>query len=139
MNSTWESYYVLFLSSIMALGIPITLVLMSYLLGFSGRREKASVPLLDSAGASIGFNQKINVRFFLAANAALILISLGIELIPCVTTIRCENPADVAKGLLAVTSLCAFASLGLTYSIRKGNMDWLTSEYMGKNKSRERG
>ncbi len=156
MSNTWNSYYVLFLSAIMALGIPISLAILSSLLGMlkgSETKTKAKATFLGSPGGgqkSTGagpdltspqpsFNQKINVRFFMAANAALILITLGLALIPCVTTIQTEKSEDLARGLLAIVTLAGFASLGLTYSVRKGNMDWLTSDYVGKNKIIEKG
>jgi hypothetical protein len=73
----------------------------------------------------------MNVRFFLAANAALILIALGLELIPCVTTLQTNSIEDLLKGLLAIITLAGFAVLGLLYAVRKGDMGWLSSYRQG--------
>ena len=70
--------------------------------------------------------QRINVRFFLAINAALILIALALELVPCVTTIQSENRDGLIKGLISIVTLAGFAVLGLLYSVRKGDMGWMS-------------
>ena len=82
--------------------------------------------------------QRINVRFFLAANAALILITLALMLLPCATTLQSENREGVVKGLISIITLAGFAALGLLYSVRKGDMGWLSSFQSSINKEKRK-
>jgi NADH:ubiquinone oxidoreductase subunit 3 (subunit A) len=130
MPSSWDSYYIVFLSAILSLGIPGILALISYL--FFQKSKPSFFKSSASASQEAGPNQtilgqRINVRFFLAANAALILITLGLELVPCATTIQTQNHEGLIKGLISIVTLAGFAVLGLLYSVRKGDMGWLSS------------
>jgi hypothetical protein len=143
MSSSWDSYSIIFLSAVFSLGIPLFLSGLSFLFrGFSGGKG-ASAALGRGSSPQVAFpirlnqtllGQRMNVRFFLAANAALILITLGLELIPCVTTLQTNAPEDLLKGLLAIISLAGFAVLGLLYAVRKGDMGWLSSYRQGSNR-----
>ena len=128
MPSSWDSYYVVFLSAILSLAIPGSLALISFL--FFKKKKKRSPLLLETVGTQPNrtiLGQRINVRFFIAANAALILIALAIALIPCAITLQTENQEDLLKGLVSIVSLAGFTVLGLLYSVRKGDMGWLSS------------
>ena len=60
---------------------------------------------------------------------ALILIALALELVPCVTTLVGADSHTLIKGLVSIVTLAGFAVLGLLYSVKKGDMSWLTSYY----------
>ena len=124
--ASWDSYYVVFLSAILSLGIPGVLALISYLF-FGKRRKIQATKETEASTPNTILGQKINVRFFLAANAALILFALALELIPCATTLQNGNNEGLLKGLLSIVTIALFAVLGLLYSIRKGDMSWLDS------------
>jgi hypothetical protein len=129
MMSSWDSYYIVFLSAILSLAVPGVLSLISFAffpglrLGKAGSRVKS----LSSPANRTILGQRVNVRFFLAANAALVLIALALELIPSATTLQTENKDGLFKGLIAIVSIATFSILGLLYSIRKGDMGWLSS------------
>ncbi len=133
MQNSWDSYYVVFLSAILSLCIPLSLALISFLFFPRNRmaRKGESVQSVASLSNQTILGQRINVRFFLAANAALILIVLALELVPCVTTLQLENAADheegLLKGIVAIVTVAGFSVLGLLYSVRKGDMGWLSS------------
>lgn len=132
MTSSWDSYYIVFLSAVLSLGIPATLAVISFVFFQRGKGKNKSknsgnnsFPLTKPNRTVIG--QRINVRFFLAANAALILITLALALVPCATTLQLENREGLVKGLFALVTISGFAVLGLLYSVRKGDMGWLSS------------
>ncbi len=136
-NSSWDSYYVVFLSALLSLGVPASLAFASYLFcpksGGSGGRvfrpEKFKTnPILSG--------QRMNVRYFLAANAALILIALALELVPCVTTLNTNNRDGLVKGLISIVTVAGFAILGLLYSVRKGDMGWQSTFQTGTHKGK---
>lgn len=140
MPSGWDVYYVVFLSAVVALGIPAALALISMLVSPGGRarpaapkRENelpgASLPVHETESARESYlGRRINTRFFLSANAALILITLALILIPYVGTLRkdADKPALV-RGLISIVTIAGFSALGLLYSARKGDLDWLQS------------
>jgi len=139
MTSSWDSYYIVFLSAILSLGIPAVLAIISLLLFprnplVSKTKWLQQLPDFNGKNGKVGFGanrtvlgQRINIRFFLAANAALILITLALALIPCATTLKSENQAGLVKGLISIVTIAGFAVLGLLYSVRKGDMGWLSS------------
>ncbi len=129
MMSSWDSYYIVFLSAILSLAIPGALALISFAFFPKIRRSKQDRPVDGSANllSRTILGQRVNVRFFLAANAALVLITLALELIPSATTLQAENKDGLLKGLIAIVSIASFAALGLLYSVRKGDMGWLSS------------
>lgn len=129
MANNCESYYVVFLSAILSLGIPISLALLSFLI--FKRRHPASHPMSEAskfASHRSVLGERINIRFFLASNAALILIALALELIPCVITLHSENREGLLKGLVAIITIAGVALLGLLYAVRKGDMGWLSAQ-----------
>ena len=70
----------------------------------------------------------MNARFFLAANAALVLITLAIAIVPLAGTLQPGNSRQsLVRGLVAIVSVAGFAALGLLYSARKGDLGWLSS------------
>lgn len=128
MTSSWDSYYIVFLSAILSLAIPASLAAISIIF-FPKTKQKRLTPQNLTVGKSNQtiLGQRINVRFFLAANSALILITLGLELVPCATTVQSQNMEGLIKGIISIVTLAGFAVLGLLYSIRKGDMGWLSS------------
>ncbi len=138
MLSSWDSYYIVFLSAVLSLAIPAVLALISFVffpktpVGRANRKKLTEEIEWGKANQTL-LGQRVNVRFFLAANAALILITLALELIPCATTLESENREGLMKGLIAIVTLAGFAVLGLLYSIRKGDMGWLSS-FQRKNR-----
>lgn len=139
MTSSWDSYYVVFLSAILSLSIPMFLALISFIFFPKYRRvRKKGIPLDTSAKNKTILGQRINVRFFIAANGALVLMALALELIPCAITLHQNHREGLLKGLIAVVSLSVFSILGLLYAIRKGDLGWLSSFHKAqghKNKS----
>ncbi len=139
MISSWESYYIVFLSALLSLGIPAGLAVISYVFfpRSSWKRGKLHRGH-ESKQNRMTMGQRINVRFFLAANAALILITLALMLLPCATTLQSENREGVVKGLISIITLAGFAALGLLYSVRKGDMGWLSSFQSSINKEKRK-
>jgi NADH:ubiquinone oxidoreductase subunit 3 (subunit A) len=135
MPSGWDVYYIVFLSAFLALGIPAFLALVSYLVSprIKGRRQQPgdrfNAVLADSKEPNrTALGQKINARFFLAANAALLLITLMLILIPCVGMLQPGTDHEgLLRGLTAIVSISCFAALGLLYSARKADLSWLKS------------
>ena len=136
MASSWDSYYVVFLSAILSLCIP--LLLGGFSLVFLPRKKnKLASNLHGGKPNQTVLGQRMNVRFFLAANAALVLITLALELIPCVTTLQTENREGLIKGLISIITIAGFAVLGLLYSIRKGDMGWISTFHSEESKVEE--
>jgi NADH:ubiquinone oxidoreductase subunit 3 (subunit A) len=133
MPSGWDVYYVVFLSALFALGIPAALSLVSRSLAARGApRTAARAQDSPEAPAASSVGRKLNTRFFLGANASLLLITLALVLIPCISGLQARpDGAQSAAGLrwvvASVVSLAVFASLGLFYASRKGDLDWLRS------------
>ena len=128
MASSWDSYYVVFLSAILSLSIPMLLALISFLLFPKRERPQTKGPLIEaSAKNKTILGQRVNVRFFIAANGSLVLMTFALALIPCAVTLQQDQSDGLLKGLLAVLSLSVFSILGLLYAIRKGDMGWLSS------------
>ena len=131
MPSGWDDYYVVFLSAVLALLVPLILGLLS--LVFSSKRTFKprtfeSAAALSSETKVPMTRQRINTRFFLAANASLVLITLGLALIPCVGTLKSSTDGmGLFRGLIAIVTITGFAALGLLYSARKGDLSWLRS------------
>ncbi len=135
---SWDSYYIVFLAAILSLGIPASLAAISYVFFNKNRGKAFNLPKVQGAKPNRTIlGQRINVRFFLAANAALILITLALELIPCAITLKSENREGLIKGLVAIVTLAGFAVLGLLYSVRKGDMGWLSSFQMEIRKEKK--
>jgi NADH:ubiquinone oxidoreductase subunit 3 (subunit A) len=135
MPSGWDVYYIVFLSAFLALGIPAVLALISYLVSpqIKGRKQQPlrgfNAVLADSNEANKTLlGQKMNARFFLAANAALILITLMLALIPCVGMLQPGTDHEgLLRALTAIVTIAGFAALGLLYSARKTDLGWLKS------------
>lgn len=136
MPSGWEVYYVVFLSALLALGIPATLGLLSRL--FFAKRtdtqlqsQKADLPIVSDPSESSVTSKHVNTRFFLAANSALVLIALGLLMIPAAVMLRPSTGEagneNLVSGLVAILSVIVFAGLGLLYSARKGDLNWIQS------------
>ena len=135
MPSGWDVYYIVFLSAFLALGIPAALALVSYIVSpqIKGRKQQSSpgfnAVLADSTDVNRTIlGQKMNARFFLAANASLILITLMLALVPCVGMLQPGTGHEgLLNGLTAIVSIAGFAALDLLYSARKGDLSWLKS------------
>ena len=133
MPSGWEVYYVVFLSALLALGIPFVLRLLSSL--FSGRGPRARV-LPSSEAFSAGPRKeqpffpgkRVNVRFFLATNAALVLIALMLTIVPGAGSLQAKpDRPELFRTLFSIVSVAVFAAIGLLYSATKGDLSWLRS------------
>jgi len=129
MPSSWDIYYVVFLSALLSLGIPAALGGISRLVTPKAQRRLKQPPQKVQAVQKNQtlLGQRINVRFFLAINAALVLITLALMLIPCVATLHSSDRSSILRGLISVVTIAGFAGLGLLYSARKGDMSWLGS------------
>jgi NADH:ubiquinone oxidoreductase subunit 3 (subunit A) len=140
MTSSWDSYYIVFLSAILSLCIPASLAFISFIFFPKNKlKDRQYSKLRGGEPNRTILGQRINVRFFLAANAALILITLALELVPCATTVQSENQEGLIKGLISIVTLAGFSVLGLLYSIRKGDMGWLSSFNTGGSKEKKSG
>ncbi len=129
MTSSWDTYYIVFLSALLSLGIPGGLAAISFICFSKNKKINKQTKLQPGKPNRTILGQRINVRFFLAANASLILITLGLELIPCATTLHSAPNDGLLEGLIAIVSLAGFSVLGLLYSARKGDLGWLSSFY----------
>ncbi len=133
MPSSWDVYYVVFLSAGVALGIPASLAVISRLVSARPRSsqlpDKASAPAGSREGSHDQLGRRMNARFFLSVNAALVLITIMIALIPCAGMIRNAggDSAQALRALLAIVTLSGLAGLGLLYSSRKGDLSWIRS------------
>lgn len=142
MPSGWDVYYIVFLSAFLALGIPAALAVVSYLISsqIKGRKQRTltdfNTVLSDATQANVtALGQKMNARFFLAANAALILITLMLALIPCVGMLQPGTDHEgLLRGLIAIVTIAGFAALGLLYSARKSDLGWLKSFNRGNER-----
>ena len=144
MPSGWDVYYIVFLSAFLALGIPAALAAVSYLVSprIKGRKQQQlndfNADLADSTQANqTVLGQKMNARFFLAANAALVLITLMLALIPCVGLLQPGTDHEgLLRGLIAIVTIAGFAALGLLYSARKSDLGWLKSYNRGNERAK---
>lgn len=124
MPSGWDAYYVVFLAAALALGIPLTLALLSRLLSPARPAPDVSGKGPSSYFGSSKLGVRINSRIFLGANVSILLLALALILIPFAVTIQ---SAACARGAAVMASLAVFAGLGLLYASRKGDLDWLRS------------
>lgn len=145
MPSGWDVYYIVFLSAVLALGIPAALAVVSYVVSPPGQKIKGrkqqplkgfNAVLADATETNkTQLGQKMNARFFLAINAALVLITLMLALVPCVGLIQPGTDHEgLLHGLVAIVSIAGFAALGLLYSARKSDLGWLRSYTPGNER-----
>lgn len=145
MPSGWDVYYVVFLSALLALSLPFGLMFVSKMMRRPSKKPIASMPststlredlLFEKTGLlrvlreqkSTELGQRVNTRFFMSANAALALIAFGLILIPCAGMLQPDlGKGTVLRGLIVFLSLTGCSFLGLLYSARKGDLNWLTS------------
>lgn len=136
MPSSWDVYYAFFLSALLALGIPLGLALFSRLIPANKERPVTigAPKKINSLGTHhTVLGQRINVRFSLGINSALVLIALMLILVPCAATIHVKSGnSSVFKGLIAIVTIAAFSALGLLYSVRKGDLSWTRTLPKGK-------
>lgn len=134
MASGWETYYVLFLSAVFALTIPIAFWAISLALKY--REEQSRHLELPGSDLKIHrqpdtiLGKRINTRFFLGATIALVLVTLGLFLVPYAGVLAPGKEMakeDRLRGLLGVLSIVFFAGIALLYAARKGDLDWLNS------------
>ncbi len=132
MPSGWEIYYVILLSSALALGLPIILMIFSFVILPEKRKfRRDQVPekkIQEQPLVRSVLGRRINVRFYLSANAALVLVSLTLGFVPCVGAIQKESERmDVLAAIASLCSLGIFSGVGLLYAVRKGDLSWLRS------------
>ncbi|MCM2278021.1 MAG: hypothetical protein NDJ89_08075 [Oligoflexia bacterium] len=131
MPSSWNVYYVIFLSALLALGIPAVLALISYAVSPKRARKRLSPEVLDEVPAAneTVLGKRINTRFFLGVNAALVLLALVLALVPCAGMLqRGAQELGLARSLVAIVSLGTFAAIGLLYCVKKGDLSWLKEQ-----------
>lgn len=135
MPSSWNVYYVIFLSAVLALAIPAILALASYLVSAGKVKKKLNREVLDeipSVNETL-LGRRINARFFLGVNAALILITLILVIVPCAGQLQANhNKIGLLRALVAIITIAGFAALGLLYSVKKGDLSWLESFQKGR-------
>lgn len=124
----WDSYALVFLSAGLSLLVPLALAALSRLLGggrpAQGRAiERAPGPVALNQQTALG--HRIHFRFFLAANCALILIGIALLLVSGVSGVGVGDPSRAGRNLAAVVTLTLFATLGLLYSAKKGDLSWI--------------
>jgi hypothetical protein len=133
MPSGWDVYYIVFLSALLALGIPLVLTFVSRIVSRAARKSSPDITGVASRSLPGALNdhlgQRMNARFFLGVNSTLALITLLLILIPCVGVIRnADGDREAAlRSLFAVLSVAGFAGLGLLYCSRKGDLSWIRS------------
>lgn len=75
--------------------------------------------------------QRLNTRFFLAANTALALVALVLTLVPSVVLLSASRrelvQSDGIKVLVLILALSVFLLVGLLYATRKGDLGWIRS------------
>lgn len=129
MPSSWNVYYVFFQSAVLALAIPAVLALISRMISPVAAKKRLRREVLDEVSDrnETLLGQRINARFFLGVNAALVLIALMLILIPFAGQLHGSmEPESTFRVLVAIVSIAGFAILGLLYSIRKSDLSWLT-------------
>lgn len=130
MPSSWNVYYVIFLSAVLALTIPAKLTLISHFFFPRKGNKRLRARVLDEVGTKNEtlLGRRINARFFLGVNSALILITLVLVIIPCVSQLHDQgNKNALIRALVAIITVAGFSALGLIYSIKKGDLSWLGS------------
>lgn len=141
MPSGWSVYYVVFLSALLALGIPAVLGLASRIVSVRRGQGRAGPPNSrggnaqpsEETGVERIRTRRVNTRYFLAANAALMLLVLGFLMVPSVVVLGSGRGTEpVLKGLVTILSVTGFSALGLLYSARKGDLSWLRSFQRGR-------
>jgi NADH:ubiquinone oxidoreductase subunit 3 (subunit A) len=116
-----------FLSALLALGVPASLAVISRLVSSRKPARNAETAKPAPSGRSM-LDSRINARFFLGVNAALVLITISLGLIPVAGMLRPDSGAGTfMHALIAIISLALFSCLGLFYSSRKGDLSWIKS------------
>lgn len=131
MANGWDVYYVVFLSAFLALGLPIVISFISMSTQIVTKKRRAPHPSLKNADLEKGPFKRVNTRFFLGMNVASILLAMALILIPCAAALQMlatvSSGEGFVRGLVAIVSSGIFLSLGLFYSARKGDLNWLRS------------
>jgi len=131
MTSGWEVYYCLCLSAALALLIPAGLYICSLVVSFPKKyadKRQYFENQLDPPPAEAVLDKKMNSRFFVGMNIILILVALVLLAIPGASVLRAEAAAGGGPGtLIIIISVSLLTALGLFYSSRKGDLDWMTS------------
>ena len=127
MPSGWDVYYIVFLSALLGLGIPLFVKAAALLLSLNvSPKSPAKKNEMPSVTSGITVNEhsqlgrRINIRFFLGVNASFILIAMGLVILPCIGTLHGKS----ARGLIGIVSLAGFTAIGLFYASRKGDLTW---------------
>ena len=126
MPSSWDAYYVVFLSAFLALLIPLGLRLISFAVARSKPPSHAT-PRVEMP--------RTNPRFFLGANATVALIALILAIVPCISTLNPRSGSGVFwSGFVLVLSVSGLAMVGLLYAVKKGDLSWLKSLQKGRDR-----
>lgn len=70
--------------------------------------------------------RRINTRFYLSATTAILLLCGGLILVPLVRMVG-GSGKPALEVVLVLIALVLFLGLGLIYSARKGDLDWIQS------------
>ncbi|MEK7692010.1 MAG: hypothetical protein AAB425_13430 [Bdellovibrionota bacterium] len=109
----------MFLGALMALVVPVSLGLLSRLV--SGKPDATTRQLHQND--SKAQPRRINVRYFLAVNAALVFLAVFfIAVPPVINVIKSESREELVRSVIAVVSVALFSGLGLFYGSRKGDL-----------------
>lgn len=138
MTRAWDTYYVIFLSGFLALAFPILLGILSWVI--RGRKKRTDgVPIeATRVGQTETWKdgRKLNTRYFLAINVAIVLFGLSLVLIPMAASldgmVQGGKKEEILKGLFGIVTVGGFLGLALFYASRKGDLGWLKSHRPSK-------
>ena len=133
MTTGWEVYYLVFLTGIISLVLPLALGVFSFILTFKGKTKSGKAKV--ERPVKIYRDEKINTRFFLMINVASVLIALSLILIPISGVFQvgfADGSEDKRLWVLAVVSVAGFLALGLFYAARKGDLGWIRDHKSNK-------
>lgn len=135
----WATYSSIFLAAGVALLLPLGLAAVSVIARWRpnknlrsevntskvGHREHA----IDLRESKVSAAQRMNTRYFLGVNVAM-LVSIGLlVLIPLMSFSREREvgAVEILFGALSILACLTWSGLGLAYATQKGDLDWLRS------------
>jgi NADH:ubiquinone oxidoreductase subunit 3 (subunit A) len=131
MATGWDAYYVILLAGFTAILLPFVLNGLSIVLRPINRSPSAEVAVEKARPEILADRQRVNTRFFIAINGAILLISLSVLLIPITAVIQNfikeENFFLLSRGIVSLVVVSGFLGLALFYAFRKGDLSWLKS------------
>jgi len=143
LSNLWSSYYLILISGLVALFLPVIGRFINIILILNQRlpveeeenKTKKKVEVAQSLAEC-----RINSRFFLGLSVSSLFITIGIVLIPVVVILKQALRSDVGLlenyPVLALFSIVGFLLLAVLYSSRKGDLDWLRTYTKASKKER---